>query len=100
MILNEDLNGWGYIEVVVIIDNHSTSFNFKKICTMENRKGFDSSIYITLALAVVVVAASTRIKDTIFREEMQQEDEIRPIHALYFVVFASVALVVIYYLSA
>jgi Signal peptide peptidase len=97
-ILDEDLNGWGYVQVSILLSGKELSFNYLKICTMAN-KSYDYSIYICLIIAIVVVATFTKVRDTMFREELQNADEIKPIHVLWFVGFASAVLVIIFYFS-
>jgi len=99
LILDDDLNGWDYVYVTIATDSDTISFNYLKICTLENRQGFDSSLYITLAIAVLVVAWASRVKETIFKDEAENMDEIKPIHALFFVIFASAILLIIFYFS-
>ena len=98
-IINKDLDGWTYLEVTLKIDGKALTFDYMKICTMKNRQGADYSTYIVLILAIVVVATQTRQKKTLLGDQGQHMDEIQPIHAIFFVVFASISLMVLYFFS-
>lgn len=98
-ILKDDINGWSYIEVSAMVDGNAVSFNYLKVCTLENRQAADYSIYVVLTIAVIVVAIGTRQKKTLLGEQAQHMDEIKPLHAIFFVVFASFSLLILYFFS-
>ena len=98
-ILKNNLNGWSYVEVSLMIDDNPVKFNYMKICTLENNQRSDYSIYILLLIAVLVVAIQTRQKYTLLGDQAQNMDEIQPIHAVFFIVFASISLLTLYFFS-
>lgn len=100
VILDQDLDGWGYIQIGFTADGEPINFNYLKICNTENRQGSDMSIYIILVIAILVVATATRQKKTLLGEQAQHMDEIQPMHAVFFVVFASISLLTLYFFSA
>jgi len=99
VILKKDLNGWTYITVSFTSDGDPISFNYLKVCTVENRSKVDYSIYIVLGIAVIIVATMTRQKKTLLGEQSENVDEIKPMHAVFFIVFASISLLTLYFFS-
>ena len=99
VILKKDLNGWSYVTISMTSNGKPVSFNYLKVCTTENRQGIDYSIYIVLGIAVLIVAFMTRQKKTLLGEQSQNVDEIQPMHAVFFIVFASISLLTLYFFS-
>ena len=99
LILKNDLKGWSYVEISLMINDSPVQFNYMKICTLENKKGSDYSLYILLLIAILVVAFQTRQKYTLLGDQAQNMDEIQPLHAVFFVIFASISLMVLYFFS-
>jgi len=98
-IIKQNLNGWSYIQIKISTSTESINFGYMKICTLENRSRVDLSLFLILSLAIFVVASATRIKKGFHQEDSgSQRDEIKPVHAFYFVAFASLSLAVFYFL--
>ena len=98
-IVSKDLDGWTYLDITITVDGRSLNFNYLKVCTMQNRQSADYSTYIILIIAIVVVATQTKQQRTLLADQGEHMDEIQPIHAIYFVVFASISLMMLYFFS-
>jgi signal peptide peptidase-like protein 2B len=99
VILSKDFNGWTYIGITVKIDTEIITFDYIKVCTLENRQAADLSIWIVQGIAILVIAFSTRQTRSLITDQSQQMDEIRPIHTIYFIIFASISLLSLYFFS-
>jgi len=106
-ILRNNLNGWTLLKVSLLLEssnqtdnqNNQIEFSYQKVCTLELIPSFDVSLVILMSLATVLVFIGTQHVQTMFADQSQSSDEVKPIHAIFFVIFASSALLVFYFLK-
>ena len=98
MIISQDLNGWTYLTVTIETLNKNITYDFLKICTLQNKSRYDLSLVIILVIAAVIVGFASRQSKTLLGEQGNHEDEITPIHAVLFIIMGSCALVTFYFL--
>ena len=102
ILLNKSI-GWTILKVTLLFDGSSSDnkveFSYQKICTLDTMSRFDFSLVILLTLGTIVVFLGTRHTQTMFAEQAQSADEVKPIHAVFFIVFASMVLLIFYFLK-
>ena len=95
-ISNHNLNGWVMINFAMQLDNNnSISFNYLKICNM-NDVTFDWSLTILFTIAILTVALGTIYQKSYLAE---QEQKLKPCHAIIFVIACYAVSIFCYFYS-
>lgn len=101
------LNGWAILKITLSFGSAEgtaapdsiVEFSYQKICTLDTISSFDFSLVILLSIATIIVFFGTRHTRTMFADEAENADEVKPVHAVFFIVFASIMLMVFYFLK-
>ena len=99
------LKGWTIVKAVLNFDisnggetsSQKVEFSYEKVCFFGAVSKFDFSLVILLTAATIIVYFGTQHIHTLFADQAQNSDEVRPIHAIFFIVFASAALLIFYF---
>jgi hypothetical protein len=92
---------WSFITVKIEFANEgSVQFEVLKICTWEFTQGLDASILVLMATIMIVMILATKQSESFYFEKKQiqkKENELKTIHVILFIVFASAFLVLMFF---